>query len=202
MSRAPRRAAPPALLDRRKTVARILKDRGDALLVTGLGAPTWDAASAGDRPDNFYLWGGMGGAALVGLGLALAQPARRVLVLTGDGEMLMGLGSLATIAVQKPANLAICVIDNERYGETGMQETHTAFGVDLAAMAGGAGFADWTTVRTPVELEEALPLIHRAAGPVFVDIKVGTEPQAMTLPPRDGPTLRHRFKRAVLGERA
>lgn len=198
MNRIPRPAAARAALDRRKTVARILKDRGDALLVTGLGAPTWDAAAAGDRPDNFYLWGGMGGAALVGLGLALAQPSRRVLVLTGDGEMLMGLGSLATIAVQKPANLVICVIDNERYGETGMQMTHTASGVDLAAMAGGAGFAAWTTVRSPPQLEEALTLVHRTAGPVFVDIKVGTEPQKMTLPPRDGPTLRHRFKRTVL----
>jgi thiamine pyrophosphate-dependent acetolactate synthase large subunit-like protein len=199
MSRAPRRAAASAALDRRKAVARILKDRGDALLVTGLGAPTWDAASAGDRADNFYLWGGMGGAALVGLGLALAQPTRRVIVITGDGEMLMGLGSLATVAVQKPANLAICVIDNERYGETGMQETHTAFGVDLAAMAGGAGFASWRTVRTPAELEEAVTLIYGGAGPVFVDVKVGTAPQKMTLPPRDGPTLRHRFKRSVLG---
>lgn len=201
MSRTPRRSAAPAALDRRQTVTRILKDRGNALLVTGLGAPTWDAASVGDRPDNFYLWGGMGGATLVGLGLALAQPTRRVLVVTGDGEMLMGLGSLATVAVQKPANLAICVIDNERYGETGMQETHTAFGVDLAAMAGGAGFAEWATVRTAAELEEALKLIYRAAGPVFVDIKVGTGPQKMTLPPRDGPTLRHRFKRTVLGDR-
>jgi thiamine pyrophosphate-dependent acetolactate synthase large subunit-like protein len=187
----------PAAVNRRKTFARMLDGRGDTLLVTGLGAPTWDAASAGDRPDNFYLWGGMGGATLVGLGLALAQPARRVLVITGDGEMLMGLGSLATVAVQKPANLAICVIDNERYGETGMQQTHTAFGVDLAAMAGGAGFAEWATVRTASELDRALPLLLTGSGPVFVDVKVGTGPQKMVLPPRDGPTLRHRFKRAV-----
>ena len=94
-------------LDRRKVVSRILKDRGDALVVTGLGAPTWDAAAAGDHPNNFYLWGGMGGAAMTGLGLAMAQPKRRVLVITGDGEMLMGLGGLATVAVQKPSNLAI-----------------------------------------------------------------------------------------------
>ena len=123
------------ILDRRKVMARILRDRGDALLVTGLGAPTWDAAAVGDHANNFYLWGGMGGAVMTGLGLALAQPGRRVLVITGDGEMMMGVGALATIGVAAPGNLAICVIDNEHYGETGMQEGHTGAGVDLAAMA-------------------------------------------------------------------
>ena len=122
-------------LDRREVVARILAERGDTLVVTGLGSTTWDAAAAGDHPNNFYLWGGMGGAAMVGLGLANAQPGRRVLVITGDGEMLMGLAGLATIGVSGPSNLAVVVIDNERYGETGMQETHTAHGVDLAAVA-------------------------------------------------------------------
>ena len=125
------------ILDRRKVMARILRDRGDALLVTGLGAPTWDAAAVGDHANNFYLWGGMGGAVMTGLGLALAQPGRRVLVITGDGEMLMGLGGLATVAVQKPANLGICIIDNQRYGETGMQITHTAGATDQAAAASG-----------------------------------------------------------------
>src|ERR671930_2222264 len=118
-------------LARRSAIARILADRGDMLVVTGLGSPTYDCAAAGDHPLNFYLWGAMGSAVTVGLGLALAQPERRVLVLTGDGEMLMGLGALATVAVKKPDNLAIVVIDNEHYGETGMQRTHTAAGVDL-----------------------------------------------------------------------
>ena len=126
-------------LNRRKAVARILTDRGDALLITGLGSSTWDVAAAGDHPNNFYLWGAMGGAAVMGLGLALAQPNRRVLVITGDGEFVLGLGALATIAVAAPGNLAVCVIDNERYGETGMQEGHTAAGVDLVAMAAAAG---------------------------------------------------------------
>jgi thiamine pyrophosphate-dependent acetolactate synthase large subunit-like protein len=115
-------------LDRRAVAAEILKDRGDALVVTGLGAPTWDTAAAGDHALNFYTWGGMGGAAMIGLGLALAQPKRRVIIITGDGEMLMGLGSLATIGVQQPRNLALIVMDNEHYGETGMQETHTRHG--------------------------------------------------------------------------
>jgi hypothetical protein len=126
-------------LKRREVVAALLAERGDALVVAGLGAPVWDCAAAGDHPLNFYLWGAMGSAVPIGLGLALARPERRVLTVTGDGELLMGLGSLATAAVQAPPNLAIVVLDNERYGETGMQRTHTALGVDLAAVAAAAG---------------------------------------------------------------
>src|SRR5712672_4366502 len=122
------------MFERRAAMATLLADRPKNLVVVpGLGSCTWDAFAAGDNPRNFYLWGAMGGAAMIGLGLALAQPTRRVAVITGDGEMLMGLGSLATIGVKKAANLTVVVIDNERYGETGMQKTHTAFGVDLAA---------------------------------------------------------------------
>ena len=115
-------------------------DRGTMLVIAGLGAPAWDITAVGDCPENLPLWGGMGGACAIGLGLALAQPSRQVLVITGDGEMLMGLGTLATIAVKRPPNLAILVQDNEHYGETGMQETHTKHGVDLVAIAKGAGF--------------------------------------------------------------
>ena len=127
-------------LRRREVAARLLADAGDLLVVAGLGSTAWDVTAAGDRPLNFPLWGAMGGATMVGLGLALAQPERRVLVITGDGELLMGIGSLATIAVQRPPNLAIVVFDNERYGETGMQATHTAHGVDLAGVAAACGF--------------------------------------------------------------
>jgi thiamine pyrophosphate-dependent acetolactate synthase large subunit-like protein len=192
-------AKPKITLDRRKVVSKILKDRGDALLVTGLGAPTWDAAAAGDHPNNFYLWGGMGGAVMTGLGLALAQPKRRVLVITGDGEMLMGLGGLATVSVQKPSNLGICIIDNQRYGETGMQETHTEFGVDLPAMARGAGIAETAMVHTSKELDSAITQLYEADGPVFVDVKVTPEAAPMILPLRDGPSIKHRFREAVLG---
>ena len=186
-------------LDRRKVVAEILKQRGDALVVAGLGAPTWDTAAAGDSPLNFYTWGGMGGAAMIGLGLALAQPKRRVIVITGDGELLMGLGSLATIAVQQPRNLALIVLDNERYGETGMQDTHTRFGVDLAGMAKAAGFRASETVYSAAQLKNWIPRFHRQAGPVFCDIKVTSQPAPMVLPVRDGPTLRNRFREALLG---
>jgi len=190
------------MLERRAVVARILKDRGDALVVTGLGSTTWDTAAAGDNPNNLYLWGGMGGAASCGLGLALAQPERRVLVITGDGEMLMGLGSLATVAVQKPANLAVCVIDNERYGETGMQRTHTAFGVDLPAMAKAAGFKTSALVRTKPELDGIVKKLVTAPGPLFVAIKVSTDPVPMVLPSRDGAWILRRFRHTLLGDAA
>ena len=191
-----------ALLDRREVVARILEGRGETLVVTGLGSTAWDAAAAGDHVNNFYLWGGMGGAAMVGFGLASAQPARRVLVITGDGEMLMGLGALATIAAAAPANLAIVAIDNERYGETGMQETHTAHGVDLAAIAAGAGFAASATLRTMDEVEAWIPRLFGEPGPLFAAVKVGTEAVPMTLPLRDGAAMRARFREAVLGDKA
>jgi thiamine pyrophosphate-dependent acetolactate synthase large subunit-like protein len=186
-------------LDRRAVAAEILKDRGDALVVTGLGAPTWDTAAAGDHALNFYTWGGMGGAAMVGLGLALAQPKRRVIVITGDGEILMGLGSLATIGVQEPRNLALVVMDNEHYGETGMQETHTRHGVDLAGMARAAGFPLTATVYTRAELREWAPRIRNDEGPLFVTVKVTTDKIPLVLPRRDGTALKHRFREALLG---
>ena len=114
------------LLDRRSVVSSLLAGRKDAIVVGGLGASTYDIAAAGDHARNFYLWGAMGGAVMIGLGLALAQPKLPVVVITGDGEMLMGMGSLATVGLQKPANLTIVVLDNESYGETGGQVSHTA----------------------------------------------------------------------------
>ena len=144
----------------------------------------------------------MGGAVSTGLGLALAQPSRRILVLTGDGEMLMGVGSLATVAAQQPENLAIGIIDNQHYGETGMQETHTAHGVDLAAMAAGAGIHTTGTVWDESDLEDVIPQLLNAPGPVFFDIKVTAIDQPMTLPEKDGLAIKHRFRAAVLGDAA
>jgi thiamine pyrophosphate-dependent acetolactate synthase large subunit-like protein len=188
-----------SLLHRREVVKALLADRGDALVIAGLGSTAWDCTAAGDSPLTFPLWGAMGLAAMVGLGVALAQPQRRVLVVTGDGEMLMGLGALATIGVQQPANLAIAVIDNERYGETGMQTTHTASGVDLAAMASGCGFRRASIVRTPEEFEAARPDLLAGSGPVFAQIKVAAEKVPLVLPPHDGVELRDRFRKALLG---
>jgi thiamine pyrophosphate-dependent acetolactate synthase large subunit-like protein len=188
-----------AVLHRREVVEALLKERGDALVVAGLGSTAWDCTAAGDSPLTFPLWGAMGGAAMVGLGLSIAQPGRRVLVITGDGEMLMGLGSFATIGVQAPRNLSIAVIDNERYGETGMQSTHTAHGVDLAAVALGCRFSSARIVRDWEEFEPARAELLSGVGPVLVQVKVLPEKLPLVLPPHDGILLKDRFRRALLG---
>ncbi len=186
-------------LDRRDVAQALLAERDGLVVVAGLGACAWDITAVGDHDLNFPLWGAMGGAASIGLGIALAQPDRRVLVLTGDGEMLMGLGSLATIALQKPENLAVVVLDNERYGETGMQQTHTAFGVDLPGVALAVGLPVTGTVRDQGELDTALPVIRETPGPVFYSIKVKAEELAFVLPSNDGVVLKERMRKAMLG---
>lgn len=191
-----------ARLDRRSVVRALLAERGELLLIAGLGAPAWDATEAGDHPLNFPLWGGMGGAAMIGLGLALAQPSRPVLVLTGDGEMLMGLGSLATIGVSQPKNLAIAVLDNERYGETGMQASHTAYGVDLAATAKACGFVNTSMLHALNQVDQLRRDVHAMHGPLFAQIKIAADKLPLVLPPRDGAHLKNRFREALLGNAA
>ncbi|HEY1383693.1 MAG TPA: thiamine pyrophosphate-dependent enzyme [Dongiaceae bacterium] len=188
-----------ATLARRDAVAALLRHRGDALVVTGLGSPTYDVHAAGDRDDNYYLWGAMGGAALVGLGLAQAQPDRRVLVVTGDGEQLMAFGGLATIAVAKPRNLTIVVIDNHHFGETGMQMSHTGHGIDFAKVAASCGFAATATLHTKAEVESlARALLKPSKGPRLYVIKVAAENPPRSLPSRDAVFIKNRF-RAHLG---
>ena len=187
-------------LHRRAALARLFAGRQDWLVVSGLGSPSWDLAALGDRPDNFYLWGGMGNAAMMGLGLALAQPKRRIVVVTGDGEMLMGLGSLATIALARPTNLAIVVLDNELYGETGQQKTHTSGPTDLAAMARAAGFPVALSAASEPELAVAAAAMESGTGPVFANVKVVADSGAAVYPPRDGHYVKSRFRLALLGE--
>src|SRR3712207_5618716 len=189
-------------MKRRPLVRELLRDRGGLLVIGGLGAPAWDITAAGDVPENLPLWGGMGGAAMMGLGLALAQPSRRVLVITGDGEMLMGIGSLATIAVQKPPNLSIVVQDNEHYGETGMQETHTRHGVDLAGMARAAGIADSRLVTDAKDVPALREAIHAGEGPLFAQVKIDDAPEPLVLPPREAAILQARMREAILGAAA
>jgi thiamine pyrophosphate-dependent acetolactate synthase large subunit-like protein len=145
------------------------------------------------------MWGAMGGAAMVGLGTALAQPKRRVLVITGDGEMLMALGALATIAVQQPRNLSIVVLDNERYGETGMQKTHTAYGVNLAKIAKAAGFPSALVVGTMIGVRRLRRQLFTAHCPLFAVAKVRADKPPLVLPPTDGAMLKDRFRSALLG---
>lgn len=185
-------------MDRRAVMREIVSRRGDALMVTGLGSTTYDAGTV-DHPNTFCLWGGMGAAAMTGLGLALAQPKRRVVVMTGDGEMLMGIGALATIGAQRPKNLSIVVIDNEHYSETGMQATHTQRGVSLAAVAKACGFAVAETISSKAELSAIVPLLYAGEGPVFAAVKVNTQRYPMSIRVRDGAHLKDKFRENLLG---
>jgi len=189
-------------LERRAAMAMLLEDRADDLLVVpGLGSTTYDLAAAGDDPKNFYLWGAMGGAAMIGLGLALAQPQKRVAVITGDGEMLMGMGALATIGIQKPANLAIVVFDNGVYGETGMQPSHTQSGVDLVGVARGCGIATCLEVADAAGLRDLGQRLKRLRETLFARVLIEANEPPRVLPERDGTVLKQRF-RAALGVKA
>ena len=186
-------------LHRREVAQQIADAGGDKLLVvTGLGSTNWDFTAAGDRDLIFPLWGIMGGAVPLALGLAMAQPGRRVLAVTGDAEILMGLGSFATVAVQACDNLAIAVFDNERYGETGMQATATAFTADLAGIAAASGIEVTGTIRDQGQLNEAIPVMLESRGPSVHVIKVRAESLPFVLPPKDGAYLKDRFRVALL----
>jgi thiamine pyrophosphate-dependent acetolactate synthase large subunit-like protein len=183
------------LLDRRAVVAALLANRGDVVAIGGLGASTNDMSAAGDHARNFYLWGGMGGAAMIGLGLALAQPELPVLVITGDGEMLMGLGSLATIGLQKPSNLSIIVLDNEVYGETGGQTSHTSAAADLVGVAKSCGIPDSREISTMAEIETFAKAVHDvSAGPRFANVKIDRANVERILPTRDGTYIVNRLR--------
>lgn len=183
------------LLDRRHVVSALLANRKDVVAIGGLGASTNNMCAAGDHARNLYLWGGMGGAAMIGLGLALAQPKLPVLVITGDGEMLMGLGSLATIGLQKPPNLSIAVLDNEAYGETGGQTSHTSAAADLAGVARACGIADSRAVTTMAEVEIFAKAIHDiSAGPRFSNVKIDSASLERILPSRDGTYILNRLR--------
>jgi thiamine pyrophosphate-dependent acetolactate synthase large subunit-like protein len=182
-------------LDRREAAAALLRDPGDLLVVSGLGSATYDLGVLGDRDLNFYLWGAMGGAAMIGLGIALAQPGRRVLVLTGDGEMLMGMGSLASIAAARVPNLAIAVLDNSHYGETGSQRSHTGLTTDLEAVAAACGWTATATARDMADVEALRPRLR--SDPLFAVIRISPEEKPRYVPPRDGAFVTERFRRAL-----
>ncbi|MEO8137017.1 MAG: thiamine pyrophosphate-dependent enzyme, partial [Betaproteobacteria bacterium] len=159
---------------------------------------------------NLPMWGGMGAPVAMGLGLALAQPGQRVLVITGDGDMLMSLGTLATVATQQPENLAIVVLDNQTYGETGNQATHTSprnngptasgAGADLCVIARGCGIANSKLVRAQEEVEQLVMVVRTGKGPVFRVVKVLVEKLELVMPPQDGAYLKDRFRAALLGQ--
>jgi len=186
------------MLDRRAVIARLLADRRDDLLiVSGLGSTTYDVASVGDDDRNFYLWGAMGGAAMVGLGVALARPDRRVAVITGDGETLMGLGALATVAVQQPTNLAIVVFDNGLYGETGSQASHTRGTVDLTKAAAACGIGFTMEVSDDAGVARLAKLLTNFTQTTFARVAIAPDEPPRVLPTRDGVALKLRFRKAV-----
>ena len=192
-------ATPGTAIDRRIAVAKLCAARNGALIITGLGSPSYDVHAYADTDDNYYLWGAMGGAALTGLGLAQAQPDKRVMVITGDGEMLMSFGALATISVARPGNLDIIVLDNQHFGETGMQDSHTGMGIDLSAVAKACVFADTAVLHQMTEVDALCDTLKStASGPRLYVIKIEATNVARSLPPRDAVFIKNRF-RAHLG---
>ena len=186
------------LLERRVVVSGLLTARTDAVVVGGLGASTYDIAAAGDHDRNFYLWGAMGGAVMIGLGVALAQPKLPVVVITGDGEMLMGMGSLATVGLQKPTNLTIVVLDNEVYGETGGQASHTATTVDLVGVARACGISDARAIATMADVEAFAPVMQDvSSGPRFASVKIDGANLERVLSSRDGTFIVTRIRGAL-----
>ena len=184
-------------MDRRELVAHLLDDRGELLVVTGIGSATYDVAACGDHARNFYIWSGLGCTPTVGLGLALARPDRRVAVITGDGDVLMALGSLATIGVKQPKNLSIVCLDNGHYSATGMQPSATSAGVDLGARRGGLPpprRGGLRPVRAPTSCGD---LLHSGEGPIFIHARVDADDQKRIIPSRDGPATKYRFMQAM-----
>jgi len=182
-------------MDRRAAVAKLLDTRNGALVVTGLGSPSYDVHAHSDTDDNYYLWGAMGGAALTGLGLAQAQPDKRVMVITGDGEMLMAFGSLATIAVARPTNLDIIVLDNQHFGETGMQSSHTGMGINIAKVAQASGFDSTDTLTNLSEVDSLCEKLELPAeGPRLFVLKIEARNLPRSLPPRDATYIKTRFR--------
>ena len=175
----------------------LLKSGESTSAVSGLGSPTYDVAAVSPSDRNFYLWGAMGGAAMMGFGLALARPERQVIVITGDGEALMGMGALATIGASKPGNLTIVVLDNEHYGETGMQQSHLGMGVDLSAVANACGLAQACLVTTDAELKSIIDTFHETGSTKFVQIKVDPETPPRVMPTRDAVENKFTFRRSL-----
>lgn len=176
-------SAPSYVLDRSVAVPAIIGNHKDFLFIGGLAGTAKDiAALTNDGPNQYGLAGAMGAAVSMGLGLALARPDKKVMVATGDGELLMNVGSLATVSVLNPPNLSILCVDNGHYGETGYQKSHTSLGVDLEQMAIGAGIKTTMTVEREDQIAAGARMLRESNGSCFVLLRVK---------PEDGP----KFKR-------
>ncbi len=184
-------------LDRRAVIADLLRNRGDLLVVSGLGSPSYDVMAAGDHDGNYYLWAAMGSAMTVGLGLATAKPDRPVAVITGDGEALMGFGALATIAIRKPRNLSIVILDNGHFGETGMQPSHAGQGIEFTRVAAACGFPTVDLITEHAGIEPLRRRVHAREGLNLAVVKIAAVNPPRVLPPRDGVYVKNRFRMAL-----
>jgi thiamine pyrophosphate-dependent acetolactate synthase large subunit-like protein len=191
-----------ARLDRREAMPALFGDISKFLIIGGIAGGSKDVGGhAKDTSNAFLLGGAMGGAAMTALGLALTQKDRQVLLVTGDGELLMALGSLATIGARQPKNLSIIVVDNEQYGSTGDQRTHTAFGIDLATVARGCGIPNTRVITAMDEVPEASKLLHQANTPCFIVMKVHGGPPGKFKLNQHAEECKLEFRRALLGGR-
>ncbi len=187
---------------RRPFIAELLKHRGGSLIVSGLGSPTWDCFAAGDSPEYLYSWGGMGLALPTALGVAIAQPKRRVVCVTGDGELLMGVGTLGVVGDQAPGNLGILVLDNEKFGETGRQRGLTSNRTDLTAVAQGFGIGKTMLVTEQGAIPALAKLLFETPGPVLAVAKIAITEDPWALPEKDGAAIGQRFREALGVNRA
>jgi phosphonopyruvate decarboxylase len=193
--------SPVGDLDRCDVLPKLIGAANDFLIIAGLAGSAKDVAHLCEPNANYFACAGvMGGATAMGLGLALAQPERRVLVVTGDGELLMNVGTLATVAIMGPPNLSIICVDNGHYGETGYQKSHTSLGVDLAAMATGAGIAAVRTITQESDIAEAAELIRQMDGLSFVLVKVKPTDPPKVRRSLDAALNKNRFRYELLGE--
>ena len=187
------------MMQRRALVAALLENRPtNMVVVSSLGNPTWDVASVGDHALNFNFIGAMGQAGPFALGLAMARPEKRIVLFVGDGELLMSLGVLATIANQAPGNLAVVALDNESYVETGSQPSATAGPTDLEAVARACGFVHTRSVVDETPLDDIRVMVWEGEGPLFVNIKIVAEALPLVFPYSfDGAMAMNRFRGAV-----
>ncbi|MFM9847034.1 MAG: thiamine pyrophosphate-dependent enzyme [Hyphomicrobiaceae bacterium] len=193
--------APIFELDRREAVPALIGKHEDFLMVAGLAGTAYDLAAITDGAPHLYLLGGaMGAAVMMGLGLALARPDKRVLVATGDGELLMNVGALATVGILNPPNLRILCVDNGHYGETGYQKSHTSLGVDLERMAIGAAIPSTCTVQRASDIPAGARMLRESNGACFVLLRVSKQDSDKAKLSLDAPAVRVRFRQALLGQ--
>jgi thiamine pyrophosphate-dependent acetolactate synthase large subunit-like protein len=184
------------MINRLQATRYVVDNLHDEPIVASLGNAKFDLYIAKDRPQNFYMWNSMGMASSIGLGLAMARPQQTVVILDGDGSLLMNLNSLPTAAARSPENLIHIVWDNRQFELTGGQPTHTAFGTDLAAIARGAGFKHVESVDTQADFEAVFAKALQESGPWIIVAHIDSD-RSPGRPPKSAALIKHRFMEAL-----